>query len=109
MTRMLKTVPLLPLLTLVSACSGEPSGSQLEKAFRTAAEPEFAQLNKMAQLMGQPAVELESVKKISCKASDQGPGFACAAEIKVKSGDKTSKEVTTIPIIKGDDGWQVLK
>lgn len=100
------TLPALPLLTsalLLTACSGEPSSSDIEKVLQSG----FAQFNtQMTTFAGRGAkVEVHSIKKLGCK-SDGSNAYVCDVEVDVTNPmTGRSKSVAPLRLVKGSDGW----
>lgn len=89
-------------MTLVG-CSGEPSSSDIDKAFRVQME----QFNKLVGGFGK--TELNEVKKIGCTASPEASGFVCDVEIDSTVMKQRTKVVQKMRLVKGSDGWVITQ
>jgi hypothetical protein len=96
----------------LTACSDEPSSSDIEKAVRANVD----QSNQDVRNLGGKMItedmlsKLHEVKKVACAASEGSAGFNCDVEL-----DATvpfigrSKKTAQIRFVKGSDGWQVTQ
>lgn len=89
-------------MTLVG-CSGEPSSSDIDKAFKTQLE----QLNKIVGSFGK--TEIHEIKKIGCTASAEASGFVCDVEIDSTVMGHRAKGVQKMRLVKGSDGWVITQ
>lgn len=91
-------------MTLVG-CSGEPSSSDIDKAFRV----QLDQFNKLVGGLGGKTTELNEVKKIGCTASPEASGYVCDVEIDSTAMGHRAKGVQKMRLVKGSDGWVITR
>ncbi len=101
----------LSLVSLLSACSGEPSEANL----RTAVETELTDLNNYHKQVGGPQVsdsdliKLHGLKKSECVKDTDEPGFSCAVELDLEAPYmRPGKHQRQLKVVKSDGGWHVV-
>ena len=103
---------LLAVLTL-TACGGEPSSSDIEKAFKAEMEQSAQQLRQMTgSASGADFLpKFHGAKKLGCTSAQSGTGYSCDVEIDVTGahGGPRKKGVTKVRFVKGSDGWMMTQ
>lgn len=100
----------------LTACSigGEPSESDIEKAFRAQTAKDAATIAATIPVVpGEPLFkppQIHSLKKLGCAAAKDTPGYRCDVEIDMTVsapfiGTRRSKNVVPMRLVKGSDGW----
>lgn len=100
--------PVLLATLALAACSGEPSNSDIEKAYQNSID----QANQLREKIPSPGgnFELHKVKKVSCKSANGSSGYNCDVEL-----DMTmpllgrTQRVVKVRMVKGDDGWVAVE
>ena len=98
----------LLLALVLAACSGEPSNSDIEKAYQAGID----QANQLREKIPYPGAnfELHKVKKVSCKSAEGSSGYNCDVEL-----DMTmpllgrTQRIVNVRMVKGDDGWVAVE
>lgn len=121
--RILPVVWVLFLSVILSACSGEPSGADIEKAFSrqistayqaavqaAAANPRGMQAEMMKGVSEKDFKgQIHDLKKLACSKGETSVNYTCQVEIDMTLpllGQRV-KKMEQVKLIKGSDGWQV--
>lgn len=108
---------------IVSACSGEPSGADIEKAFSrqistayqaavqaAAANPRGMQAEMMKGVSEKDFKgQIHDLKKLACSKGETSVNYTCQIEIDMTLpllGQRV-KKTEQVKLIKGSDGWQI--
>lgn len=121
--RILPVVWVLFLSVILSACSGEPSGADIEKAFSrqistayqaavqaAAANPRGMQAEMMKGVSEKDFKgQIHELKKLACSKGETSVNYTCQIEIDMTLpllGQRV-KKMEQVKLIKGSDGWQI--
>lgn len=108
----------LSLLFVLTACSGEPSESNMAEAVGNNIKNEIAQAKQMAAaFMGQKAADemtkdaqfngFESFEKLGCKEVGTSPGYNCDFKFSVTVQGQKREEQASGRFVNADNGWTV--
>jgi hypothetical protein len=97
---------LLPVTFILAACGGAPSDSDIKTALEKAVSD---QQKAMAAVGGSAMgnlfkIDYTSVKKIGCK-EDGEKAYRCDVEVSAKTALGEQKQVSSMRLVKGSDGW----
>ncbi len=117
--KFMPTAILVAASLFAAGCSGEPSEVDIKTAFEKDMVKSAQSLDEAGKMFGGVGktltdslgkMELHAVKKIDCAEAKDAPGFVCDVEV-----DMTvplagrSKEMATVRLVKGPEGWVVVK
>ena len=101
-TRSCSILALSSLLVMLSACSSEPSSSDVDKVVRSSVEQAARQLGGFG---GFDKVKVHDVQKLGCKSEGSGAAFVCDVEVdSTTAAGLRAKRVSQLRLIKGSDG-----
>lgn len=108
-----KTVIVSMVFLAITACSSEPSDSDIKTAVGNQMK---AEAKAMAEMLGSRAgreeeellKNIKNMKKIGCKA-DGDNAYKCDVELEVTRSGTTNKGVIPMRFVKGSDGWMASK
>ena len=90
---------------LLSACSGEPSSSDVEKAVSANASRGSAQMEQLSRGSSTTFMpQIHGVKKLGCRP-ETSAAYACDIEVDMTSQGVRGKVPTSMRFIKGSEGW----
>lgn len=109
-------VVLLPAAVLMmTACSGEPSSSDVKGALENDVKQMLEMQSNFASALsgrGQSASatkpKLEDIRKVGCK-EDGEKAYRCDVEIVVMNGGEKKSSVVPARFVKTSSGWQAMK
>lgn len=115
---MRKSFLAMTLLLALTACSGEPSESNMSEAVGNSIKHEIDQAKQMAAaFMGQKAAEemtkgaeftgFDSFEKIGCKAVENNPGYNCDFKFSATVQGVKKEQQASGRFVKADSGWTV--
>ena len=92
-------------VALLSACSGEPSNSDVEKAISANASRGSAQMEQLSRGSSKTFMpQIHGVRKLGCRP-ETSAAYACDIEVDMTSRGVRSKVPTSMRFIKGSEGW----
>lgn len=111
--KLVKTAIVAGSFFLLTACSGEPSDSDIKNAVTRQMQAEADAVKKFggsqaAGMMKDMMPDIKSVKKIGCKA-DGDKAYKCDVELEVTQMGNTNKGVAPMRFVKGSDGWMAAR
>lgn len=94
---------------LLCACSGEPSGGDLEKAVSANFLQGSAQMERLSPGSSKTFIpQVHNVKKLGCR-QESGASFSCDIELDMTSRGVRGKVPTSMRFVKGSEGWAVSR
>ena len=96
-------------VALLSACSGEPSSSDVEKAVSANAAQGSAQMEQLSRGSSRAFMpQVHGIKKLGCRA-ETGTAYVCDIELDMTSQGVRGKVPTSMRFVKGSEGWAISR
>lgn len=96
-------------VALLSACSGEPSSSDVEKAVSANAAQGSAQMEQLSRGSSKTFMpQVHGIKKLGCRA-ETGTAYVCDIELDMTSQGVRGKVPTSMRFVKGSEGWAISR
>jgi len=105
-------VMLVFVLSILTGCSSEPSGSDIEKAIQTSVgqAQQMANSSQEGKMLTEAfgSTTIHAVKKLGCVQAQGQPGYRCDIELDATAPlVGRTKTTSTIRLVKGSDGWVI--